>query len=192
MSKQWIDDSLTEFVDRSEFWGFNPGSSSHGYLWQSNVLPGLLPLPEDAWCRVGLLDKYGGVQIICLDPSSERVVATLRDAFPPYANFEVFFGLFQGQELNIAATAMNDMISFQDPPENFRIGKCGNFANEKKCTKAGCVWDDAGGSCTDSVQGHYSQSAIDAETLDKPNSGVVTTGLAWSIMTSVVMMWFVA
>ena len=191
MSKQWIDDSLTVFVDRSEFWNLTD-SSSLGYLWQKDFFPGLLPLPEDAWCRAGLIFKYGGVQIICLDPSSERVVATLRDAFPPYANFEVSSGLFQGQELNIAATAMNDMISFQDPREGFRSDKCGNFANEKKCTKAGCAWDDAGGSCTDSVQGHYSQSAIEAETLDKPNSGGVTTGSAWSIMTSVVMMCFVA
>lgn len=145
MSKQWIDDSLTEFVDRSEFWNLTD-SSSLGYLWQKDFFPGLLRLPEDAWCRAGLIFKYGGVQIICLDPSSERVVATLRDAFPPYANFEVSSGLFQGQELNIAATAMNDMISFQDPREGFRSDKCGNFANEKKCTKAGCAWDDAGGS----------------------------------------------
>ena len=72
---------------------------------------------------------------------------------------------------------------------------CAGKANEKKCTKAGCVWDDVEGSCSDSptVEVVLAGSAIDeAETLDKPNSGVVTTASAWGIMTAVVMMWFVA
>ena len=72
---------------------------------------------------------------------------------------------------------------------------CAGKANEKKCTKAGCVWDDVEGSCSDSptVEIVLAGSAIDeAETLDKPNSGVVTTASAWGIMTAVVMMWFVA
>ena len=116
MSKHWIDDSLTEVVDRSEFWNrISPmdAGSSLGYLWQKDVFPGplpVLPLPEDAWCRIGLVTQVGGFQIICLDPSSERVVATLRDDLPlPLGDL--------GQELNIVATAMNDMISFQGPSD---------------------------------------------------------------------------
>ena len=92
--------------------------------------------------RIGLVPQVGGGQIICLDPSSERVVATLRDDLPP--GFSKFpDDLFSGQELNIVATAMNDIISFQGPSD--KGDPCakikGKFAKRKCLKKANLPWN---------------------------------------------------
>ena len=77
---------------------------------------------------------------------------------------------------------------------------CEGFNTNKQCTKksnGNCEWDGKSSSCVVSKTSALALSeniaAIDeAKTLDKPNSGVVTTASAWGVMTAVVMMWFVA